>query len=347
MLNEPTKPKKTIHASEIIARLYIIERDQKETDINIKKWADGLLLNEHLKLINKLSKGAFDISSKSKQIVTYFHCIKILLKIDPTLVASQLLTVEDLEIQLITYVRDTEKEKICQDAIFILASIFSNANEFKDLFTQDFLMGLFDLLDIIEDDFNFRAAVKILIEINSVYSTLKSNIFLKVYHIHPNARIFNEVLIRLINVEEEPNKMIKMFLCLSNIFDKEQDNILYSTDLESFIDIIILKLQSAYTEELKTFIIDMMERITQYPEYYKRMYKIEEISNLFDDFANNDTETEVVKLKAKKVVDTLSQSISEMNKENIKSSKDNIGNYQDEKKNYKLVESDLKKEIIV
>ena len=138
-----------------------------------------------------------------------------------------------------------------------------------------------------------------------------------------------------------------MFLCLSNIFDKEQDNILYSTDLESFIDIIILKLQSAYTEELKTFIIDMMERITQYPEYYKRMYKIEEISNLFDDFANNDTETEVVKLKAKKVVDTLSQSISEMNKENIKSSKDNIGNYQDENKNYKLVESDLKKEIIV
>lgn len=138
-----------------------------------------------------------------------------------------------------------------------------------------------------------------------------------------------------------------MFLCLSNIFDKEQDNILYSTDLESFIDIIILKLQSAYTEELKTFIIDMMERITQYPEYYKRMYKIEEISNLFDDFANNDTETEVVKLKAKKVVDTLSQSISEMNKENIKSSKDNIDNYQDEKKNYKLVESDLKKEIIV
>ena len=138
-----------------------------------------------------------------------------------------------------------------------------------------------------------------------------------------------------------------MFLCLSNIFDKEQDNILYSTDLESFIDIIILKLQSAYTEELKTFIIDMMERITQYPEYYKRMYKIEEISNLFDDFANNDTETEVVKLKAKKVVDTLSQSISEMNKENIKSSKDNIDNYQNEKNNYKLVESDLKKEIIV
>ena len=67
MPNEPTQPKKTIHASEIIARLYIIERDQKETDINIKKWADGLLLNEHLKLIKKLFKGAFDISFKAKQ----------------------------------------------------------------------------------------------------------------------------------------------------------------------------------------------------------------------------------------------------------------------------------------
>ena len=141
--------------------------------------------------------------------------------------------------------------------------------------------------------------------------------------------------------------MIKMFLCLSNIFDKEQDNILYSTDLESFIDIIILKLQNAYTEELKTFIIDMMEKVTQYPEYYKRMYKIDEISNLFDDFANNDTQEEIVKLKAKKVLCNLEYNISEINKENIKNSKENIDNYQDEKKNYKLVESDLKKEIIV
>ena len=36
-----------------------------------KKWADSLLLNEHLKLIKKLFKGAFDISFKAKQTAIY------------------------------------------------------------------------------------------------------------------------------------------------------------------------------------------------------------------------------------------------------------------------------------
>lgn len=341
-------PKKgKIKKSEAVNRIFFIEREQMLDDPLVQNWVEELIVNDQVKFIDYLTDKIFDLSLPKEKINSYYHCMKLLIVIDEDDAVDQLSSNEDLQDRLIAYIKSCDKDDICQDVLFILSSIFVVDDKMKSLFTLDFLTTLFDLLNIIEDDLNFKSAVKILIEINTLYDSIGTNLFLKVYHIHPNARVFNEVLIRLINVEEDPNKMIKMFLCLSNIFDKEQDNILYSTDLESFIDIIILKLQSAYTEELKTFIIDMMERITQYPEYYKRIYKIDEISNLFDDFANNDTETEVVKLKAKKVVDNLSQNISEMNKENIKSSKDNIDNYQDEKKNYKLVESDLKKEIIV
>ena len=109
MPNDPTtQTKKPSHSSEIITRLYLIEREQKENDITIKKWADSLLL----KLIKKLFKGAFDISFKAKQTAIYFHCIKVLLKIDPVLVISQLLSLDDVNVKLITYLRDTQKEKI-------------------------------------------------------------------------------------------------------------------------------------------------------------------------------------------------------------------------------------------
>ena len=315
--NDNTDKKPTMHASEIMRRLYLIERDQKETDITVKKWADDLLMDEHLKLVKKLSEGLFDRSSKQKKIITYFHCLKILLKIDEPLTSSQLLKIEDLEIQLISYIRDTDKKEICQDSLFLLSSIFSNADQFKDCFTEGFLTGLFDLLDIIEDDLNFKSAVKILIEINTIYTSIKMNTFLKVYHIHSNSRVFNEILIRLINIEADQTKLIKMFLCLSNIFDKEEDNILYSTDLESLIDIIILKLQAAYTEELKVFIIDMMEKIMFYPEYYKKLYKIDDIVILFEDFVKNDTQEQVVRLKAQKVLDNIRKNFSKT-KEDVK-----------------------------
>lgn len=172
-------------------------------------------------------------------------------------------------------------------------------------------MGLFELLDIIKDELNFKATVKILIEINFMFSSLNNNIFLKVYHVHPNARVFNEILIRLINEEDNQDKMIKMFSCLRNILDNEKENILYSTELESLIDIIIIKLQIAESE-LTPFIIDIIEKITIYPEYYRTMYKIDEILNLFEDFAyNNNTVEEIVKLKSKQIFETLSQTKKE------------------------------------
>ena len=89
---------------------------------------------------------------------------------------------------------------------FIFLSQFFRKEMNVKNFTQDFIMSLFELIDLIEDDLNFESAVKVLM-------LSEHNNFVKVYHIHRNARVFNEILIRLINKEDNQDKMIKMFKC--------------------------------------------------------------------------------------------------------------------------------------
>lgn len=335
--NKPAK-KNRLSRNDIILKLYWIEKEQKESDPLIQNWVEEILLNDHLKLVKKLSEGIFDISLPSKKIVSYFHSLKLLLIIAEEQTLEQLSQNDDLELRLITYIRDSEKEEICQDALFILSSIFVNADKLKDFYTQSFLIGIFDLLNMIEDDSNFKAAVKILIEINSIYNSGTVNMFLKVYHIHPNARVFNEVLLRLINTEENKTKLMKMFLCLSNIFAQEQNNVLYSTDIETFIDIVLCKLETTYTDELKAFIIDAVEKVVYYPEYYKSMYKIDDIIELFEDYVNNESQSEAIKKKAKNVLDFIHYNLNKINKENIQHIQDQF--------QIKLID-DKKTEIIV
>ena len=302
--------KQKIKKSEAINRIFYIEREKLMDAPLVQNWVEELIINEQFKFIDYLTDKIFDLSLSKEKIFSYYHCIKLLIIIDEDDAIEQLNLNEDIQNRLIAYIKSCDKEDICQDALFILSSIFVVDDKLKPLFTLDFLTTLFDLLNIIEDDLNFKSTVKILIEINTLYDSIDTNLFLKVYHIHPNARVFNEIIIRLINIEDNKPKLIKMFLCLSNIFDKEKDNMLYSTDIETFIDIILVKLQSFYTEEVKAFIIDVVEKVLLYPEYYKNSYKIEEIEDLFEDFANNDTQGEAIRTKAKKVLENIKMNIS-------------------------------------
>lgn len=314
--NEVSKKKKQhLRKEAVIRKLYIIEKDQKEGDALVEDWVEQVLQSKHLKIIRSLTADIFDVSYTKKERECYFHALKLLLIIDEEDAKEQLLARSDLSARLITYIKDTESSEICQDAFFIFASIFENPESFKQYFTQNFIMGLFDILNIITDDLNFKATVKILIEINSVYVDLKDNAFLKIYHIHPNSRVFDEVILRLFNTEESKSNIIKMCLCMSNIMEKEKESTFYIGDMETFIDIILLKLQSLYTEEVKVFIIDVVEKMMQFKKYYTTMYKIDEIIELFEDLSENPGQGESIKEKAAKVLEDISKGIAEIEKE--------------------------------
>ena len=42
---------------------------------------------------------------------------------------------------------------------------------------------------------------------------IKDNEFVKVYHTNKNARVFNEILLRLLNTESNKDRIIKMYRC--------------------------------------------------------------------------------------------------------------------------------------
>lgn len=298
---------------EIIAKLILIEQEHREADISVNAWATDILKNSSLKLIPKLVKGMFDIKQSTQRILVSYHCIRILLIINEQETLRQLKANEDLENRLITYIRDTERENIYQDSIFILCSLFDNPNHFKDFYTFTFISGLFDILNYIEDDLIFRATVKILIEINSIYDNIKDNEFVKVYHTNKNARVFNEILLRLLNTESNKDRIIKMYRCFNNVIQKEDSCVLYNNDFEAFVDVFLRQLQTTDSEEIKFNIMDVVEKLLSYPTYYKSLYKLEEIKYVFNDYEQRDSESTEVKNKAKAILDTITKNVEKVN----------------------------------
>jgi hypothetical protein len=180
------------------------------------------------------------------------------------------------------YIIHTPKKKLSEDAFFILSLIFDYIS-FKDVATSQFLKAVLDGLDVINDENNFDSVTSILISINFNYTSLSTNNFVEVFKSHKNSRIFIECLIRILNKEKwDKNLMYKVLKCLADVMDTLEDSVMYSSDLETFIDMIISKLESTCTYELRLYTLNVLKRITKYNEYYKTRYKIDQIEFLMD-----------------------------------------------------------------
>ena len=79
-------------------------------------------------------------------------------------------------------------------------------------------------------------------------------------------------------------------------------SIFYESDLESFIDILIPKLQSTENNALKENLLQCLEKVTEYNEYYGQMYKVEEITELMEDFESAENQSEEARKISKQIV---------------------------------------------
>jgi hypothetical protein len=180
------------------------------------------------------------------------------------------------------YIIQTPKKNLSEDAFFILSLIFDYSS-FKNVATSQFLKAVLDGLEVINDENNFDSVTNILISINFNYTSLSTNDFVEVFKSHNNSRIFIECLIRILNREKwDKNLMYKVLKCLADVMDTLEDSVMYSSDLETFIDMIISKLESTCTYELRLYTLNVLARITKYDEYYKTRYKIDQIEFLMD-----------------------------------------------------------------
>jgi hypothetical protein len=190
------------------------------------------------------------------------------------------------------YIIKTDVKNISGDAFFLLSDIFSSSN-FKDVTHEDFIKALFNGLGIITDEDNFNAIVKIITQINYEQTVLQKvkisdNIFIKVYMDHDNSRILIESLVRILNYEQkDKDVMYRILQCFLDIIEATNDSVMYSSDLESFINLSIDKLQSTYTDDLRFYILSVLEKLTKYDEYYKTRYKIDELIECMESYIDH------------------------------------------------------------
>lgn len=203
------------------------------------------------------------------------------------------------------YIKSTPKNKLSGDAFFILSIIFDYEN-FKEEANSQFFKAVLDGLEVISDEDNFDSVSIILTTINYNYPDIKSNIFMEVFKSHENSRILIECLIRILNKEKTNKKlMYKILKCLSDSIDVMQDSVLYSSDLDTFIDLIIAKLESTYTYELRLSILNVLQRITKYNEYYKNRYKMDQIQYIMDSLISMHDVEDDIKVICQQILDNL------------------------------------------
>ena len=89
------------------------------------------------------------------------------------------------------------------------------------------------------------------------------------------------------------------------VMDKEKKDIFYSKDLEAFLDIALRNLEATYNNNLRCHILDVLEKITKFDEYYGIMYKTKELQDLLDDYIKNDKVSGPAKSRSRKVLNNL------------------------------------------
>jgi hypothetical protein len=185
------------------------------------------------------------------------------------------------------YITSTDADLLSEDIFYLLGLVF-NAEVFKDYINEKFIKSIFDGLEIIKEEDNHYAVVKILTSINSYLSEKKEGaMFLKVLDTVNEAGPFIESMLRILNMEKEKNSMMNVLNCLADIIEYKNECVLYRSDLESFVDMTLNKLQSTYTDELRFSILRVWERILKYNQYFELKYKYQELLDLLDDYVES------------------------------------------------------------
>ena len=265
-------------------------------DKNIIRWGKQIT-EEKFKLIPNLIRILSDTTSyeeKEKIILV----IKMLLQLNEN-IQSQLMIEDDLPSSLINFIifSNKEKKKLDLNAIFILSYSYLTFKYINFSTNYDLIEALFDSLQLIDEEIVLEKMVMILIDINSLFTQNQKNNFLEIYHDHNNSILINEIILRLYNKEENIENLYKILLLVMNIIDKEEKIVFYSSDLNAFIDISILKLETNDSDDLKCFILEILKRIIKSKEYIYSMYRLNYLLNFMQYFKDPNVNP-VVKKKA-------------------------------------------------
>ena len=276
---------------------------EKHNKESTKKYLDWIkeISSPEFKLISNLLNYFLDELTTTKMRENIFKILRKLYQLNTEIVSEQIQSNQDFIKAIIVHINSGDKSKISDNGFYLLTQLF-NAEKNKSGINKEFIEALFEGLSIVREEDILNNIVVILIEINYEYKTDEENLFTKVHKENENSRVLNEILLRVLNNESDEIKQIKILKCLEDLMNNYDKSIFYESDLESFIDILLPKLQMTENDDLKEKLLKCLERVTKYDEYYRQMYKVEEITELMEDFESAENQSEKVRNIGKLIV---------------------------------------------
>ena len=270
---------------------------------NSKKYKDWIkeISNPNFHLISNLLNYFLDELTSTNMRENIFKIMRKLYHLNKDVVGPQINSNKDFAKAIIVHINSGDKSKISDNCFYLLTKLF-NHKAFKSQIDKSFILALFEGLSIVREEDILNEIVVLLIEINYDYKTPEENIFIKVHKENENSRVLNEILLRVLNNEHEDEKKIKILKCLDDLMSSYEKSIFYESDLESFIDILLPKLQMTDNNELKKKLLECLDRVTKYDEYYGQMYKVDEITELMEDFESAEEQPEEIRNISKQIV---------------------------------------------
>ena len=270
---------------------------------NSKKYKDWIkeISNPNFHLISNLLNYFLDELTSTNMRENIFKIMRKLYHLNKDVVGPQINSNKDFAKAIIVHINSGDKSKISDNCFYLLTKLF-NHKAFKSQIDESFILALFEGLSIVREEDILNEIVVLLIEINYDYKTPEENIFIKVHKENENSRVLNEILLRVLNNEHEDAKKIKILKCLDDLMSSYEKSIFYESDLESFIDILLPKLQMTDNNELKQKLLECLDRVTKYDEYYGQMYKVDEITELMEDFESAEEQPEEIRNISRQIV---------------------------------------------
>jgi hypothetical protein len=276
---------------------------EKQGKEGTKKYLDWIkeISSPEFKLISNLLNYFLDDLTSTGMRENIFKILRKLYQLNTEVVAKQIRDNKDFAKAIIVHINEGDKSQKSDNCFYLLTQLFTT-EAYKDEINKEFIKALFDGLGIVREEEILTAIVVILIDINYKYKSGDNNLFIEVHKENDNSRVLNEILLRVLNYENDENKQIKILKCLEDLMSNYDKSIFYESDLESFIDILIPKLQSTENNALKENLLQCLDRVTECNEYYGQMYKVEEITELMEDFESAENQSEEARKISKQIV---------------------------------------------
>ena len=276
---------------------------EKQGKEGTKKYLDWIkeISSPEFKLISNLLNYFLDDLTSTGMRENIFKILRKLYQLNTEVVAKQIRDNKDFAKAIIVHINEGDKSQKSDNCFYLLTQLFTT-EAYKDEINKEFIKALFDGLGIVREEEILTAIVVILIDINYKYKSGDNNLFIEVHKENDNSRVLNEILLRVLNYENDENKQIKILKCLEDLMSNYDKSIFYESDLESFIDILIPKLQSTENNALKENLLQCLDRVTECNEYYGQMYKVEEIIELIEYFESAENQSEEARKISKQIV---------------------------------------------